>query len=171
MIGLQKNSVDLCLINSDIYRAFYEDELEILTNILDGYFVSIEHVGSTAIPGIMAKPIIDIAVGLIDSESFDLITSILEKHGYIYLANRGEITRRIFIKTCDNIRTHHIHVEEYGKQNWINHVEFRNKLLSSTHLKKEYETLKIELSKKYATNREKYTSEKSEFIQKVLYSK
>jgi len=171
MIGLQKDNVDLCLVDSEIYKLSYEEERSKLANILEGYFVSIEHVGSTAIPGIMAKPIVDIAVGIIDTENFDLITSILEKHGYIYLANRGEITRRIFVKTSGDVRTHHIHIEEYGKQNWINHIKFRDKLIASNDLRKNYETLKVELSRKYATNRDKYTLEKAEFIQKVLCSK
>jgi len=69
MIGLQKDSVGLCLNNSEIYKSSYEDERAKLANILEGYFVSIEHVGSTAIPGIMAKPIIDIAVGITDTKN------------------------------------------------------------------------------------------------------
>ena len=170
MIGLQKDSVDLYLINNAIYKSSYEDEHVKLSSILKGYFVSIEHVGSTAISGIVAKPIIDIAVGINDTKDFNLITSILEKNGYTYLANRGEISRRIFVKTSNDVRTHHIHVEEYGKQNWVNHIKFRDKLIASVNFRKEYEELKIHLSKKYASNREQYTLEKAEFIQKVLHS-
>ena len=125
--------------------------------------------GSTAIPELLAKPIIDIAVGIYDFMNIDRITSILEDNGYIYLANRGDITRRIFIKTVGDIRTHHIHIEEFGKQNWLNHILFRDKLLASKDLRNEYMALKIQLSTKYAQDREKYTLGKADFIQKVLH--
>lgn len=150
------------------YEQSYEIERQKIANLLNGYYVSIEHVGSTAIPNLLAKPIIDIAVGIKDFANVDCITSILKDNGYIYLANHGELTRRIFIKANGNVITHHIHIEEFGKQNWLNHVLFRDRLLASKDLRNEYMNLKIQLLIKYSKNREQYTSGKTNFIQRVL---
>lgn len=169
MLGLHKECVSLQLVSHEEYEQAYQEEYEKLACILKGYYVVIEHVGSTAIPGIMAKPIIDIAVGIKDIADFDSITFILQSHGFVYLVNNGDSTRRVFVKTNNDVRTHHIHIEEYGKESWTNHVLFKEKLLLSERLRKEYEDLKVQLSIKYVNDRKKYTSEKAEFIQRVLH--
>ena len=160
--------MSLCFANGTEYERSYEIERRKIADLLKGYYVSIEHVGSTAIPNLLAKPIIDIAVGIQDFANIDCLTSILEDNGYIYLANHGELSRRIFIKANGNIITHHIHIEEFGKQNWLNHVLFRDRLLASKDLRNDYMNLKIQLLTKYAQDREKYTSGKADFIQRVL---
>lgn len=170
MIGLQKEHVNLCLLNENESKKSYEIEHDKIKNLLSPFnVVAIEHVGSTAIPGLPAKPIIDIAVGLNNFDYIEDITLALVNGGYIYLSKRGESTRRIFVKTNGDIRTHHIHVEEYGKSNWINHIFFRNKLLESSKLRDEYAALKIDLAEKYPNDRDRYTLEKADFIQKVLH--
>lgn len=170
MIGLQKKQVRLYVLNENEIKESYEVERAKIKKILSSFnVIAIEHVGSTAIPGIPSKPIIDIAVGISNFNYIEEITLALVNGGYIYLSNRGESTRRIFVKSNENIRTHHIHVEEYGKNNWTNHVVFRNKLLESSKLRDEYSALKIDLAKKYPNDRDKYTLEKATFIQKVLH--
>lgn len=139
-------------------------------DILMGFYISIKHVGSTSVPGLLAKPIIDIAVGINNFENIDKIILIMKKE-YIYLEDHGETYRKIFIKKNGNLITHHIHIEEYGKQNWINHVVFRDRLLESEDLRNEYMNLKKSLLVKYKDDREKYTSGKAEFIQKVIHLK
>lgn len=168
MIGLEKNCVRLYTVDETSFKQAFVREQEKLAKILEGYYVSIEHIGSTAVPGLLAKPIIDIAVGVNDFSSIECIITILEKNGYIYLFNRGEITRKIFVKTNGNIRTHHIHVEEIGKQNWQNHINFRDKLLESEELRNKYVDLKKQLYALYANDRDKYTSAKAQFIERVL---
>lgn len=170
MIGLQKEHVNLCLLNENECKKSYKVEHDKIESLLSSFnVVAIEHVGSTAIPGLPAKPIIDIAVGLNNFNYIEDITLVLVNSGYIFLSKRGESTRRIFVKTNGDIRTHHIHVEEYRKNNWINHILFRNKLLESPKLRDEYAALKIDLAEKYPNDRDRYTLEKADFIQKILH--
>lgn len=168
IIGVQRQRVKLKKISKAIYDSQFLVEKERLMKLLEGYYIAIEHVGSTSIPGLLAKPIVDIAVGIKDFDSIDEIISLLEEE-YIYLPDHGEEKRKIFIKKDGDLITHHIHIEEYGKQNWINHVDFRNKLLESEQLREEYVALKETLLAKYKDERTKYTSAKAEFIQKVIH--
>ena len=171
MIGLKEDCVYLCNVDNNEFKLAYGEEYKKLAALLKGYFVSIEHVGSTAVPGLIAKPIVDIAVGINNFEDIEQITSILEQHEYIYLKNHGDISRRIFIKKKEDNITHHIHIEEFGKESWKNHVLFRDKLLKFKGIRNEYNGLKLQLVKKYSQDRNKYTLEKAEFIQRVLHER
>lgn len=168
LIGVQRHKVKLENISKTVYDAQFTVEKERLMRLLEGFYIAIEHVGSTSIPGLLAKPIVDIAVGIKDFDSIDKIILLLEKE-YIYLPDYGEERRKIFVRKDGALITHHIHIEEYGKQSWINHIDFRNKLLESEQLREEYAALKETLLTKYKGERSKYTSAKAEFIQKVIY--
>lgn len=168
IIGVQRQKVKLENISKSIYDSQFAIEKERLMKLLMGFYIAIEHIGSTSIPGLLAKPIVDIAVGIKDFNSIEDIILLLEKE-YLYLPDHGETRRRIFIKKDGNLITHHIHIEEFGKQNWINHIVFRNKLLESEELREEYVALKKTLMAKYKDDRAKYTSAKAEFIQKVIH--
>lgn len=168
IIGVQRQKVKLMNISKAVYDSQFAIEKERLMKLLAGSYVAIEHVGSTSIPGLLAKPIVDIAVGIKDFNNIEDIIWLLEKE-YVYLPEHGETRRKIFIKKDGNLITHHIHIEEYGKQNWINHVVFRDKLLASEELREEYAVLKETLMTKYKDDRSKYTSTKAEFIQRVIH--
>ena len=170
IIGVKTQKVSLEILEYQMYDNLFQIEKKKLMDILDGYYISIEHVGSTSIPGLLAKPIIDIAVGLNNFEDIDIIISMM-KSQYIYLENHGETYRKLFIKKSGDFITHHIHIEEYGKQNWINHVVFRDKLLESEAIRNEYMDIKKSLLLKYKEDREKYTMGKAEFIQRVIDTK
>ena len=167
MLGVKKQKVYLESVNITEYGQLFASEKEVLMELLAGYYIAIEHVGSTSVPKLIAKPIIDIAVGIKNFDNIDKIISIMKKK-YVYLSERGEEKRKIFIKYDGDYITHHIHIEEYGKQSWINHVEFRNKLLESEELRDEYVRLKKSLIDQYKDDRDKYTAGKASFIQKVL---
>ncbi len=169
MFGVKKQKVYLEPVDIEKYNAIFNEEKRKLAELLAGYYVAIEHVGSTSIPGLVAKPIIDIAVGIVDFKKIDDIISIMEKE-YVFLSDRGEEKRKIFVKYDGDYITHHIHIEEFGKQSWINHVEFRNKLLMSEKLREEYAELKKSLMSQYENERDKYTAGKAAFIQKVIHS-
>lgn len=148
------------------WKEIFEDEKAILSKIFMRRYIVIEHVGSTSIPNIVAKPIIDIAVGLKSLNNSAEIIKTMEDHGYIYYPEHED--RLLFIKENQMVRTHHIHVEEYGKQSWNNHIYFRNSLLENNNLQKEYMELKKSLAAKYQNDREQYTAHKAEFIQRVI---
>lgn len=129
----------------------FECEKERLQRALGDIVMKIEHIGSTAIPGIAAKPVIDILMGVKD------INQVNSKHihqieslGYQYIqAYEKELPHRRFF-TKDNAsqnRTHHIHLVNYNSAWWHRHTLFRDYLRKHVHEAKAYETLKLQLAK------------------------
>lgn len=126
---------------------------------------AVEHVGSTAIPGLCAKPIIDILVGVKDVSDRRILNG-LEMIGYAFQPDAGERDRLFFRK--GRIRTHHLHVVElYGWAFW-RHVIFRDYLISHPSLCAQYGKLKLASAERYRFDRTAYTESKSEFIESVL---
>jgi len=130
----------------------------------------IEHFGSTAVPGLSAKPIIDILVEVTSlEETKKQIVPILEAEGYEYFwrpvhCNDGPPYYAWFIKrNSEGKRTHHIHMVEADSERWID-LYFRDYLRQFPSEAKKYAELKIKLSSKYPNDRVKYTDGKSSFI-------
>ena len=166
-MGLQNNLVILDSHNLEWQKIFKSEKL-ILKSIFDDSAVRIEHVGSTAINGISAKPIIDIAVGVKTLNLSKSIIKRLEEAGYIKIQGHGDVDRIFFAKGSRENRTHHLHVELYNGISWNNHILFRDYLNSNKEKIIEYETLKKELAAKYYNDRDKYTLGKASFIISVI---
>ncbi len=133
--------------------------------------VAIEHVGSTAIPGMKAKPIIDLYVGVNDLAKAKQLVPLFEKMDYIYWQDNPNLEKMFFVKGMPPFgekRTHHIHVVEYNSGYWSCRLLFRDYLRSHPDLALEYEQLKIALLKEFKLDREAYTEHKSDFIKKIL---
>ncbi|MCD4819683.1 MAG: GrpB family protein [Candidatus Cloacimonetes bacterium] len=167
MIGL---SSDMVVISkySRKWKMFYEDEEILIKNNLKKLYFEIEHIGSTAIKDLDAKPIIDIMIGYFHKADLEKIINSLESIKYI---NKGEagIPERIFLKKdVKDKTTHHIHLTEIESEFWSDHILFRDFLDSHENLKIEYQNLKYEFSDRYKNDREKYTESKSDFIQKII---
>lgn len=167
MLGLKRTSV-LLEDHCTRWSALFNDEKKILTSLLSEYIVSIEPVGSTAVPGLKAKPVIDIAIGLISFETISDVLGVLVSNGYEHRPLNGSAGRYVFVRGPCERRTHHLHVEEYGGEAWNDHIDFRNCLRRYPALCKQYETLKIRLSEAYPDDRDSYTAQKADFIQQVL---
>jgi GrpB-like predicted nucleotidyltransferase (UPF0157 family) len=118
----------------------------------------------------MAKPIIDIAIGVKSIQDvIDLIPS-LESEGFVYrprTASDGHIlfARRDFSNCVDS---QYIHVVIYGDIEWSNYIKFRDVLKEKTDIRKNYEDLKLQLSEEFPLNRVKYTNMKEPFIKSIL---
>lgn len=166
-MGLQNNLVILNSHNLEWQKA-YEVEKLILKAIFSDSAVKIEHVGSTALDGISAKPIIDIAVGVKTLDLSENLIKRLEEIGYERIPEHGDIDRIFFAKGNNKNRTHHLHVELYDGVSWNNHILFRDYLNSNKEKLKEYEVLKKELAIKYYNDRDKYTAGKASFITAVI---
>ena len=140
-----------------------------LLNIAIGEFVhgSIEHVGSTSVPGLMAKPVIDIMVGVKSLELSKPCIQLLEKHNYKYFPYKTDVMHW-FCKPSNEFRTHHLHLIPYQSNLWYERIKFRNLLLNDNSVAKDYQSLKVELAKKHENDREKYTQEKWPFIKEAL---
>lgn len=154
---------------SDMAKIEIKKLYEILPNkqILD-----IQHVGSTAIPGILSKPIIDIQIAV---DSLSVIKKIaiekLKTLDYVYWDDNPDTERMFFVKGMPPYgekRTHHIHIFEPDSKHWQNKIMFRDYLLAHAEAAHEYETLKIKLARKYLYDREQYTEAKTTFVNDIL---
>ena len=125
-----------------------------------------EHYGSTSVPGIKAKPIIDILAGIGRLEDGPSLIGPLAALGYDYVGDKVVPGHHIYGKGVE--RTHLLHVVEYGSTIWTEALRFRDALRDDPALAREYEALKIALSEKYGERRADYTAAKASFIQSVL---
>lgn len=167
MVGISKNTVTLCPFSQEWNLLFEQEKLSLYKTIGD-YVVDIQHVGSTSIKDMPAKPIIDIVVGLKDfNDGFKLIDKI-EALGYHFKGSLGNSNRFFFWKGSEDNNTHNLHLTEYGDKNWNNQVLFRDFINSHPDYKDKYLKLKMELASNYKEDRSIYTQSKSEFIAAVI---
>lgn len=165
-MGLKVGTVYLENYNEN-WKNMFEEEKSNLENIFKERAIKIEHVGSTSIEGLSAKPIIDIMVVLKSFDDFEFVRrKFLDMPYSIKLdSDPDEILIR---KGSEENRTHFIHVVEDESQRCINTLLFRDYLRNHENVKKAYEDLKIMLAKKFENNRKMYTASKNEFIQNIL---
>lgn len=167
IIGLQRKKVKLLSYNLE-WKRLYKKEEELLCSSIGKYIEDIQHVGSTAIPGVKAKPIIDIAIGVKSLKAGEKCIKPLEKLGYKYKQGAGIKGRHFFVKGSEKNRTYYIHIEKINSQLWKNHILFRDYLRKHKEAVKEYNELKEKLAEKHKDDRDAYTIEKAIFIQKIL---
>jgi GrpB-like predicted nucleotidyltransferase (UPF0157 family) len=167
MLGLHKDKVELFSYN-EAWKLEFEREKEILSNILKDNALDIQHIGSTAIPGLCAKPIIDVAVAVANLEKLKELIPLMLSSGYDVLDSietKGEILAR---KGSSECRTHYIHIEVINSEYWKNHILFRDYLLKYPENIKLYEQIKQKFAADYKDDRKKYTEEKNAFIKNIL---
>ncbi len=167
MIGLQRKTVKLVPCSPEWERFFAEEE-RLLRAVIGAHVVDIQHVGSTAIPGMEAKPIIDIAMALRRLEDVERCVEPLERLGYEYKGDEGHPGRFFFAKGDPSRRTHYLHVVEWDSDPWKELLCFRDYLRQHKEVAGEYARLKRELARKSQGNRDLYTPGKAEFIERVL---
>lgn len=155
------------------YNPEWKDKFEeikaMLIPIIGDLSISIEHVGSTSIEGLSAKPIIDIDVVMESYSVFPEIKERLENVGYKHEGNLGIESREAFKRAFqDEFMTYHLYVCPMDGKGYLEHIAFRDYLRTNDEARKEYQQLKIELAKKYAFDREAYCIGKTEFIRSIL---
>lgn len=140
-----------------------------LTNQLP--HVSIVHIGSTAVPELSSKPIIDIVISLRSIKEANQWIKPLETLGYVFWNENPDKTHLRFFKGMPPFgmkRTHHVHIVEATSDTVEHRILFRDILRQDPKIRSKYESLKLTLSHSYHADREAYTDMKSEFIEKVL---
>ena len=165
MIGLEPGTVQL-LPHQTAWHELFEDEKQRLQVAIGEFVLDIQHVGSTAIPNIPAKPIIDIGVAVHNFEEAAVCIPLVEALGYNYRGENGIPRRHYFNK--GNPRTHHLHINEIAGENWANQVLFRDYLRENSQLAQAYAQFKLELAKQFPTEREQYSKKKDPFIEEIL---
>jgi GrpB-like predicted nucleotidyltransferase (UPF0157 family) len=144
----------------------FKAEAKKIEEIFRQIFVDIHHIGSTAIPLVKAKPIIDILVEVEDINKVDSYNRQMEELGYEALGEYG-IPKRRFFQEGGNNRTHHVHIFEKGSPQIKRHIDFRDYLISHPKVAGEYSRLKEKLAKKYRYDIDKYQEGKESFIRKI----
>jgi GrpB-like predicted nucleotidyltransferase (UPF0157 family) len=141
----------------------FEEEKGRLAGVFDGQAVGIEHIGSTAVPDLCAKPIVDVLVGLRELALSDEQIVAMQKLGYEYLGEYGLPGRLFFRK---DPRTHHVHVVEYGGLHWDRQLTFRDALRTDAEERRRYDEFKRKLAAE-GHSRDSYTELKTPFIREV----
>ena len=141
-----------------------------LRNIFGDLAVDIQHIGSTAIPGIKAKPVIDIGIAVHDLAAIKSILPQLTAAGFIHRPRRDTPDYSMFVigDIDAYFKTHHIHIDPHDSPGWHNRINFRDYLNAFPSKAKEYEALKIELAEKYTNNRSEYLKGKAAFIERMF---
>ena len=140
-----------------------------LKSILGDDAIDIQHIGSTAIPVIKAKPIIDIVVGVTDFDKVMLHNEQLRQVGIFYRGS--DVERQLLYVMGDmenDTRTHHIHIVKWNGTEWKNYIHFRDHLNDNENMALQYQKVKEELESKYADNRGLYTKGKKDIIDIIL---
>ncbi|HET9896433.1 MAG TPA: GrpB family protein [Streptosporangiaceae bacterium] len=148
---------------NEAWPATYLREKERLTKVL-GRSAHIEHIGSTSVPGLMAKPIIDILVGLPAAEISQAVSALLPL-GYMSYGTAG-VEGRDFLRDRESSR--HLHVTVFQSQFWRDRLAFRDHLRRNAEDRDLYAELKRRLSAEFACQRPLYTSGKADFIARCI---
>ncbi|MEJ2545656.1 MAG: GrpB family protein [Calditrichaceae bacterium] len=148
----------------------FEDEKHRLIDALKDNIISVEHIGSTAVPGLSAKPVIDIALGIDYFDQSKKLIPLIKKLGYHYVPEFESILpeRRFFWKGTDKVHTYHIHMTETTNPLWINPIIFRDYLEQNPDAMHKYDELKRKLADQCSNDIQKYINGKTEFIESVL---
>ncbi len=127
----------------------------------------VHHIGSTAVPGLEAKPVIDILAGVTELESARGCFAALGRLAYLHAPYRAE-EMHWFCKPHPSRRTHHLHLAPSGSRRFRDELAFRDRLRGDPELAARYGRLKHELAIELGHDRERYTEAKAEFIEAVL---
>jgi GrpB-like predicted nucleotidyltransferase (UPF0157 family) len=150
------------------WPAAFLAERELLAPILEPWLAgSIEHIGSTAVPGLAAKPIIDIMAPVKDLESSRAALAELRHIGYYYAPYKAAVMHWL-CKPSPEARTHHLHLVPFNSDLWTERLAFRNLLATSPSVARDYVALKYRLAAVHRHDRERYTEAKGSFIETAL---
>jgi len=142
----------------------FERERAAILGALGDLAFAIEHVGSTSVPGLGAKPIIDIMIGLRELAGHARCVAPLQALGYEHKGEFGIRGRHYFRKPVSGPRTHQIHMVEHRSSFWVRHLLFRDYLRAHPEEVHAYYELKVGLAARFGADVEGYTEAKTEFI-------
>lgn len=155
---------------SPLWPAVFDVERERLAGFFAGEAVAIEHIGSTAVPGLGAKPIIDIMLGVASLAAVESRIALLEADGYRYV-KEFEVAfpdRRYFDKREGNPGRFHLHAVLKDSPFWARHLAFRDALRADPALAERYWRVKQRSAARFPSDRAAYTEGKTDFIRGVL---
>ena len=166
---MTKEKITLVPYDAAWPEKFQKEKQEIMEAI-GKYVLSIEHKGSTAIPYLIAKPIIDIQIGVKTLRNAVHCIPRLEELGYKYLPEIESLTpnRRLFRKPAEGKKEFQIHMWKYQSEEWEEFLLFRDYLREHPEMAKEYEFVKKHMAKRFPENETAYSIGKEGFIQVII---
>jgi GrpB-like predicted nucleotidyltransferase (UPF0157 family) len=157
--------VEVCNYNPDWPKQF-QLEAERLKNLFGDELLAVHHIGSTAVPGLQAKPVLDLLPVVRDIRRVDTFNQAMRTMGYQPKGEYGIPGRRFFIKG-GNRRTHHVHVFQHGDPEIHRHLVFRDYLRAHPHEAERYGKLKAELALKHPWDIEAYMAGKAGLVREL----
>ncbi len=167
MIGLKRGVAKLVGYNPK-WRQNFEREQQKIRKIFGRDALEIQHVGSTAIPGILAKPIIDIALIVPSLQKAKRYEKKLKEIGYEIKKNDTKKERLFFTKGPEKKRTHYLHIGKIDSGYAEDMILFRDYLYTHKNAAKKYSELKEKLAEKYQNTREIYTAKKEKLVRGIV---
>ncbi|ANU21176.1 hypothetical protein BBI15_13760 [Planococcus plakortidis] len=137
-----------------------------ICGLLEGVCLDVKHIGSTAVPGLAAKPILDLLVIVSDIGAVDRFEEAFLKLGYRAKGENG-LPRRRYFERGGNERTHHVHCYEQGDPEIVRHLAFRDFLRANPQIAGAYGELKISLAERYPWDIEQYIKGKQAMVQEI----
>ncbi|KHS78725.1 GrpB family protein [Pectobacterium carotovorum] len=151
----------------ELWPGLFEAESVLLQITLGRVISQIHHIGSTSVPGLAAKPVIDILLEVVDLNELDELNAAMENAGYTARGENGIPNRRYFTKGGDQ-RTHHVHAFAVGDTQIVTHVVFRDYLIKNKKAAERYAEIKYAAARESATDTHRYSALKTDFIKHHL---
>lgn len=167
-LGLRRHVVSV-VEHDPAWAARFAEEAQVIRRAAGPLAREVEHVGSTAVPGLVAKPILDIAVAVRAAGDIEEVVRRLVGEGYLDLGDQGREGGYLLARESEpGTRTVHLHIVPFEDEQWAGYLSFRDALRRDARLREEYDVLKRALAAQYSQDREQYTRAKHEFIRRAL---
>lgn len=167
-VGLKRGTVAVEPHRTE-WEVAAQEMIGCLKNILKDDMIDVQHIGSTSVKGICAKPIGDIVVGVSSFDRMMKHNDVLMEHGIAY-RRQDHPGQHLYVAGDleNNIQTHYIHVVIWGREAWVNYINMRDYLNAHEEVAREYSDLKERLAEAYPEDRIAYTDGKSALIGRIL---
>lgn len=168
-LGLKRGSVDLAESVTSWSHA-YEMIKSLLLSACREHAIDVQHVGSTSVRGLRAKPILDVAIGVQPNVAVpaDLVDALVTVGFIDRGVGAGSVGRLLVWELEPGVRAVHLHIVGYGTQEWSNYVVLRDALRADADLLAEYERVKDDLAERFPGDRAAYTDGKTRFVEQIL---
>ena len=165
-IGLKRGAVRV-LSHQDVWHTNFEKEKTLILSLKNKHIKSIEHVGSTSVPGVPAKPIIDINVGIDNFYNASKLIKNLSQAGYEFVLEPRKF-QWLFVKSDSGMETHYLKVIRYKGNYWNEYENFKKILMTNKKAFGQYKNLKLKLAENTSSDRKEYTKGKGNLIKNIL---
>ncbi len=170
MIGLKRRTIQL-VDHDPVWGRLGIEACHLIKDACAGLIADVQHVGSTAVPGLPAKPVLDLAAAVATPGVIPRLSEQLSAMGYISQGDGGDAGGRLFAMESEpDIRIINLHVVEIGSAQWNDYLRFREILRQDFKMRQRYADLKLRLCRRFPVDRDAYTAAKRAFIREILDS-